>query len=397
MKTALLTVSSALMLIASANAQITLTDTSYTATFAGTTDSVSIAYGSLPTLATGTNANWDLSTISYAIVDTPYLIHNAAPLTYTYADYVHNIIYGNIYYNSRPYFRIDSTGLKQYGESVDGRSYGLFGAIAGANNTDSIIFPPQMDPYSSTLTKIGFPATYNSNWSSNYTSDIHFTLTYASFYNNAPGILRGNVTEYDTVIGWGKMKVKRADGTPSALVDVLQIKVNYQRTDSFFVGGTPTNPTPASPLLLSQFGLTQGNITTSYEYRYVRANEVTPLVNVYFVNSNYSNTNVNKTVVHQQRLDSAGSVSVATLETANDILVYPNPVSNHTLHVDLGGNTQMSYRLSNILGQNIATGSLSANNGKNTIQIPQGTAAGIYYLGLTDNKNFYVKQVNIIR
>jgi len=398
MRITLLTFCCALLGFTQVSAQLLLTNASYS-TYAGTTDSVSYAYGSLPSLATGANATWDLSTITYTYVDTPLVTHNPGPIGSLYADYVHNIISGNLYYNSRPYFVIDATSFRQPGESIDRRSYGLYGVIIGASTTDSIIFLQQTDVYTSALTKVAFPATYNSNWSSNYTSDVQLTITYSSAYNNTPGIFRSNSTEYDTVIGWGQMKVKQPDGFPSTFMDVLLVKVNNQRMDSFYVGGSSTNPTPAPPALLSQFGLSQGMISTSYQYRFIRANEVTPLATVYFVNSNYDNTNVDHTVVHQQRL-SRGDTTTAVATVANDsknIVVYPNPITDNTLHISLpAGSNVWSYQLVDIIGQIASSGSF-ISNGQNTIQIPYATIPGMYYLRLNNNNELYVRPVNISR
>ncbi len=394
MKKILLPLLCAVLCQAPLYAQITIDSGSYTAVFAGTIDSVSIANGSLPVLATGANIYTDLSAITYTVIDTPYVMHNAGPFGYLYADYMHHYISGTApyYFNSRPYFNITNSSFLQYGETIDGKAYSI-AQIPGAYGTDSLVFPPQTDVYTSPCVKVQFPATYGSTWSSSYTSDVNFTVSYASLYNYAQGIYISIVTEYDTVIGWGKMKVKMTNGNPSDSINVLQVKVNYQQMDSFFVAGSPANPT-----LMSNFGLAQGAITTSYEYRYIRPNEVTPLVDVFFVNSNYDHTNVNKTVVHMQRLNPDTTTSVQNIAGNNDILVYPNPLSTNTLFVDLQGmNDASSYQLVNMLGQVICRGSFAANTGKAQIQIPIGTSRGLYYLRLTNNNGAsYTKPLNIL-
>ncbi len=95
------------------------------------------------------------------------------------------------------------------------------------------------------------------------------------------------LTEKDTVINYGKAVVKRTDNLSSDSINVLEVKVIYKAVDSFFINGSRADST-----LLSSFGLKQGQtINSTNEYRFMRANETTPLVDVFYTDNTFTTAN----------------------------------------------------------------------------------------------------------
>ncbi len=215
MKKILISLTTALLTAPAINAQITLNSSSFTSTFAGTTDTLlnSGAGVTYPALAPAASANWDMNS---AVLATPVAYgYNVAPytaafssaqfadsvsLTFTTYSYIANIEKG-----------FTTTGYEQYGQHINRQAILL---TTGA--TDSLIFNAQNMVYSTPYMLLGFPATYNAHWSSSFSDSLTFLLdvTLASFHNT-PAALKSSVTETDTVVGWGEMKVKETSGSSS--------------------------------------------------------------------------------------------------------------------------------------------------------------------------------------
>ncbi|MFI4962640.1 MAG: T9SS type A sorting domain-containing protein, partial [Legionellales bacterium] len=242
----------------------------------------------------------------------------------------------------------------------------------------------------STRTKIALPATCPSSWASSYKFDINFKLTVAiASYSLTPGYIRSYVTEKDTVIGWGKMRIKTLAGTPSGYMNVLQVRTMTTTLDSFFVNGLP-----AAPTLLSALSLTQGQITKTYEQNFYRVNEVTPLAYVQFSDS--ANTTPTKVTTHVQRL--LPNAVPIVFNDAN-VKIYPNPVSGRNVSIDVPVTTgEWKYELVNISGQAVAADRLQLSNNQThtQIQFSASLVPGIYYIRLiNDGKQVVVKPLEI--
>jgi hypothetical protein len=391
MKTILRSLLAAFMLSAQASAQITLGMLSYPAVIYGT-DTASVVNGNIGPIPTGANASWDLTGVTYTTLDTPYAVHDTG--YYTYYDEGIHFVSPFLYFHVRLYNSITNQSFAQVGEHVYTAFYPLYGLIQGANPNDSLNFHGQDDIYTTPLTKVHFYATYDSNWSSNYVSNIYDDLTYGSIYYHDSGLFKQYNTELDSVIGWGKMRVKESDGSASGYMDVLEVKVIHQQTDSFFIAGSLAPDT-----VLANFGLVQGSITNTYEYKFYRTNEVTPLADVFFADSTFSANNVSRTIVHMQRL-AQPVLGVNNVTANNEVNIFPNPVYNHTLFIDAGNgsNGTWSYQLINTLGVLVNSGSFPVSIGitKYKLQIPADICAGIYYLKLNkDGGETLIKPVNI--
>ncbi len=149
--------------ITPASAQLLLTQSSYPATAtwgsstAGIADSIATCYNTtgLPTnLAAGTPGTiWNFSGLSYYTNDTSAVIHSTYS-GFSYQDFaLHIIAKPYLFYDARSLMNIGAGGITKFGEKLDGKGFSLAGAT-GAHPGDSIIFPQQIDTFSSPQTKI---------------------------------------------------------------------------------------------------------------------------------------------------------------------------------------------------------------------------------------------------
>ena len=369
---------------ANVNAQITLNSGSYPSSVIGT-DSLKATTAAtvFPSLVAMPNGSWDLSTVTDS---TPVLYVYRVPATsYQFAD--SNFYSFSTYaYQGNVQSAITSTALLEYGINVQQAAYSL----PTGGSADSIIFPTQNIPYSGPRKKIAFPATYETAWSSVYNFDFIFDISVAlASLSHAPGIVRTYISETDSVTGWGKMRVKDITGGASDWFSVLQVKTVTTSVDSFFI-----NSLPASPTLLSVLGLTQGQITKTYEQNYYRPMEVTAFANVQFSDSTYSTPT--KATTHTQRLANTGLLSMGN---AQAVSVYPNPAVGSTVFVELpaiGGT--WSYELINMNGQVMANGILQMTGTRGNITLPPSFSPGVYAIRLSiDGKQYCVKPIAVTR
>ena len=397
MKRLLLSTACLSVFAASLSAQITLNQSSYTSTFVGTQDTLlnSITSSTYPTLTAATNATWDMSgavsNISSAI---SILAHVQPASAFSGAQYADSstFAFGPAGYTANVQYNIASAGLQELGEHVFRNATHLTGA--GTSATDSVIVDAQDITYSSAHTVIKFPATMNTNWSSTYHYDFDFHLDFAGAgLSNQLGIVRNYITETDTVIGWGKMKVLMVDGSTSALMDVLQVKTTYNVTDSFFLPGQPSFILSA---LLGQFGLTQGQTTISYTQSYYQANEVSALAFVDYTDSTYT-TPASATTYAARGTTPA---SVVLVNNDNSVNVYPNPVTNRQVSLDINQakNGMCTYEVIDISGKLLTSDvfMVTGNQIHQQIQLPSNVSAGMYYIRVKMNNNtIAVKPISI--
>lgn len=365
------------------HAQITLSSTSYPSTVYGT-DSLKVTTHSsaFSSFAAMSNGTWDMSIVTDS---TPVFFAYRVPSSgYRFADSNWYSFAGYGYQANIP-SNISSAGVIQLGEQNQRTWYSLTSLTLGA--TDSLIFDAQTDTFSTPRTKIGFPATINSSWTSSYRSDLNFHLTFLlAGYNHSPCMRRKYVVEKDSVTGWGKMRVLDAGGSPSPYQHVLQVQTLIIETDSFFLNGSPL-----PPALLTAFSLTQGRKDTVYEQNYYREQELTPLAQVEFKDAAY--TQPYKATTHVQRFQS--DVAVPQLGHPELVSVYPNPAIGSTYYITIPeGVGSWAYELCDVTGRVANKGRLKA--GVNELQHPSLLVPGIYFVRVKkDGSQVVTKQLEL--
>lgn len=328
---------------------------------------VSVYYSGYPTIVPLAPGVWDLTGI---IDSVPVLYqHRVAAPPYQYAD-SNNYSFVGYAYRGNVLTTVHTTGIIQYGIKVYSANYNI--SASTFDPYDSLFIPGQTSSYVAARTKLALPATYLSAWSSVYKYDIEFELSVAAFsYLHEPGVVRKYVTEYDTVTGWGQMTIKDVTGWPSPQMNVLQVRTRTVTTDSFFLGGSPM---PGS--LMTTLGLVQGKRDTVYDYSFYRKGEVNPLARVLYRDAGY--TQPYKAFKYAQRFVASG---IEREDAGNQVRVYPNPVKNKKLNLNLPGmKGKCTYHLIDLAGRMVSSGAEQADHGKCIINLQAAVVPGNYLL-----------------
>ena len=322
-----------------------------------------------PSLLPASAATWTLSGLSYTGNN---VINHSAVMSgspFPALGFMDNL---NSY--SSQIFSITDTGIFRFGLHVT-RTAVFTGTAAG----DSLITPTQDIVLATPNKVLPFPAPVGTHWSNIGDNSLAINLTIMPLYNNTPGEFKHYVTEFDTIKGYGNMSVKTDNGGMSVPYPVLQLKRVTITVDSFFLGGTPA---PAN--LVALLSATQGQIDTTYEMVFYRANETTPLVTVSFYDK--ADTSVKTGTVHSV----FGILGVHSTSINNDgINLYPNPMTGNTLHVSLGegkaGN--WAYEVMDMNGKVVANSTLNLSATDKTADITFATTLtkGIYFVSLMNN------------
>lgn len=372
-KTAYLVFSLMLTVFFHTSAQISLNSTSF-ATVGTGVDSlrVSLYNAVLPVLPAATAETWDMT----AIVDSlPYFWHARVNSSfYQYAD-SNEYSLGAYTYEGNAGVNISGGGIIEPEVDIKKREYEL--SFLTASSFDTLFIPAQTVANSTPLIHVGFPATYNSVWQSNYSNSTTYELTVSMFsYVHKPFVRRRYVQRRDTVKGWGKMKVRTAAGFSSDYFDVLQIFSTTITTDSFFTDGAP-----AVPSVVTMFSLEQGKKDTTYVQRYYRAQEVTPLATIVYRDGGY--TQPIKATTHIQRLKVASVNKVTDKETP---IIYPNPTSDGCIYLaNLPSIGESRYVLTDVNGKRIHLGAIDKNETPKRLVLPKWLSNGIYLLNVSND------------
>jgi hypothetical protein len=214
-----------------------------------------------------------------------------------------------------------------------------------------------------------------------YSVDFSFQVSLSLIgLDHAPGVVRSYITEKDSVVGWGKMRVKDASGVPSPYLNVLQVQTTIIKIDSFYINGVP------APLaLLSIFNLTQGKTDSTFLHNYYRAQEITPLAEVRFSNGTF--TQPRKATTHVQRLFELG---VAGVFVNGKVSIFPNPLTGNEIRIDhMPIDGKWEYLLTDITGKQVRDGTLNVTSGSATISLLSKPVSGIYYISLIKDGVLY--------
>jgi hypothetical protein len=366
-------------------AQITLTAASYPASLLGK-DSlrVSIFSSAFPSLVPATDAVWDMSIVSDSIP--AFFACRVPDAIYQYAD-SNQYSLGAYGYQGNSPASITSSSWDEYGVAIKEKKHELFSLTSSP--TDTLYILAQNAIYTSPLTKLAFPATFNVAWQSAFVNTVQFELTVGAYaLLHAPGYVRTYTDRRDTITGWGKMRVKDAAGVPSDYFDVLQVQSTTMTVDSFFLNGVP------APLaMLSLLSLTQGKRDTTFIQNYYRAQEVTPFAKVEYKNAAYASPY--KATTHIQRLI-ASSVGIKATGSTDGITIYPNPVCD-VLTIDLPNDGNWGYLILDNAGRKTDEGIIRGQVQQH-IRLSPDHAAGHYMVVLMqDGKIRSLKQIELIR
>ena len=239
--------------------------------------------------------------------------------------------------------------------------------------------------------------TYQTKWASNFSYVENFivkgpTFKGSSTVNAGDTFLAKRyvrVTKRDTVVGWGRMRVKDLGGNIQPYDSVLQLKTVTTQTDSFVLNQFSDSATNATRRALFRAYLNSTGMDTLMNkhyttFKYHRKGHLHPFVTVWM---NGTDTIVNRIEV---QTNEPWPAAVGNIELAdNNMNVYPNPVSNGLLNIEMSDATDGKWNaeLVNNIGQVVTSQPLQLGklNKRAQVTVPSVIMPGIYYLRVSKN------------
>lgn len=328
--------------------------------------------------AHGANLMYDYSTLSNADVDTiPYIDATRTGFeTYTRFNYGSTML-AQLQLFSEYYTHKLTDGIARVGAYKLPETFNI-STISGGPN-DELVFPGGSSIFVNPSYQVKFPSTYGTTWTASFKYQTDFALSVAAFgLTNAPGQQRQYVSQVDSVVGWGQLRVPTTSGV-SIYYDVLLMKQQLTFIDSVFLNGSPA-PAP----LLSAFGLAQGQTGASNSYVFYAAGFERPLLIIGMSNDWQTAERSFHTA------NGLATFGLNEMDNFTKATVYPNPTAaGSTVYFDAlpNGNTTDLW-VFDVYGKVVHRESLSSNGATNMQwQVPANYKAGIYMYQLWENGN----------
>ncbi len=269
------------------------------------------------------------------------------------------------------YDGIDENGYYQIGSEISEIGHSIT-AISGGTN-DTLRFLGEKTAFEGRIDYLQFPVTYEKQWMGSNIERINLELTVGAFgLDKTPGQLKREETQHREVVGYGKLVIPQADGTPSAPTPVLLIKVEESYVDSFFLGGAPA---PAA--ILGAFGLTQGvSINSSLtHYLFYRPGFGSPILSMAI----FPEQGLISMVFRPDGAEMTTSIDEIRWSALKS---FPNPVkAGRSIAIQTKSPTPIGYfQLSDLSGRIVRQQSFEAPvNRQFSIKIPENINAGMYF------------------
>jgi hypothetical protein len=364
------------------------------------------------------NATWDLTNLYYGPTYTHTFLSGPSPFNYS------DTVFYNIHKLDFHYLRLCYTVLQGYieqGIEVDTQSYHI-----NNDTTQPLIgfTTEQINPLPVAYHILPLPLTYKDTWATNDQYKIAFNVIDTAYSLLSPGVtgyIIETISENDSVVGYGKMRVNRTDTTSGELTksgyyNTLQVNRTYIQIDSAYLndtGGVYTRILDSLqfPTYYTYTTDGSGNITDStshilhsvfdtvYQQLFYRVGELTPLATATFADAGHNT--LTGITVNTNGL-SMFNEGIGSIANTDNVSIYPNPVVNNQLFVDITNTSEgaWSYELVNMAGQTVSGNAIAS--GTNSIHaqvaLPRELAAGVYYLRINkDGAQYSVKALDIIK
>ncbi len=346
--------------------------------------------------AVGTNLTWDYSanfgniplTLVFPVETNPFFTAAGVDV---YQQGFKNLN-SNLGYTVYNELDFNDDDVLDRGLDIFYQAYSL--AAYTGNPADSLVFPAQQYLLSSPRVLIDFPMTANTSWHSTSLRKTDFNLTVSALgLNRVPGEQRYSLIRNDSIVGWGKMSVHTPNG-PSISYDVLMDKIEQYAVDSFFIAGGP-----APSVLLTSFGISQGQITgLQHAYNFYRKGSYQYLIR-FFYGTDKTYSTVSQAFVNTDNLvtgvDNENGISYSSL-------VFPNPSNGNEINIKLIGKTIASatYLITDLTGRTIQEGiPVLQSDGFMQVKLNHQLSNGNYFIKIRDESYNEVvsEQINVQR
>ncbi|MBI3259259.1 MAG: T9SS type A sorting domain-containing protein [Ignavibacteriae bacterium] len=283
-------------------------------------------------------------------------------------------------------YTAEDNGYKQKGVAIDEQRYGL--EMVTKNPKDSMIIPAQNAITKGERVILKFPVTSGDVWNSDFTWTVSGTVTISPTFNNTPISKIGNISQHDSIIGWGKAQIPTGDGKLSAFYDVLVEQRTYIQVDSFYLDGKPVEPLYAGLL-----GIAQGKATKENSRKFWR-NSMIDMATV-----NYG-TDSTFTTPQSTSFDGsvpAGPTSVDENAILSNSIAYPNPTENEvTISYSQTNESMTTVEFFNLLGTVVK--SVPVFSQAETVNVPislSELSSGMYRYSVRNQNGVVIGQGNV--
>ncbi len=357
-------------------------------------DEITTANPSSP--AIGANLNWDYSSyfgnnpfaLIYPEETNPFFTASGVDV-YVQGFKNLNSNLGYILYNELDF---NNNDVLDAGVDIIYQAYSL--AAYTGNTSDSLVFPDQQYIFSNPRVFMHFPITANSAWHSSSSRQTDFNLTITALgLNRVPGQQRYTIVRSDSIVGWGKLSVHTPNG-PSISYDVLMDRIEQYAIDSFFINGGP-----APTVLLTSFGITQGQISgAQYAYNFYRKGTYAYLMR-FFYGADKTFTTVSQAYVNTDNvLTGIGDPQQPSYTT----LVFPNPSNTNEINIKLFGKafSNATYVITDLSGKSVQNGVPTIqSNEMIQVKLNQQLINGNYFIKIFDESKHEIvsEQIDILR
>lgn len=336
----------------------------------------------------GSSAAWDYSAYAGTATTNAYTTETDTFFTSAGVDVYYagfKSLISGLGYNYFAEIDFNASNVKESGIDILPQGYSLTAMTGGAS--DSLTIPAQKTILTTGREIVRFPFTSGTNWSSVSHRATTFYLTVAgAFLSHAPAEHRYDVHKTDTIVGWGKMRVYTTSG-PSIQYDVLMDKSAQYAVDSFYLSGAP-----ASPTVLSFFGVHQGQVTdSSYRYNFYRKTSFN-----YLLTFNYGNdatyTTPSAKYMHSDNITPANVGVNEVNDVAFSTVLFPNPANSNEVNLLINGKdvTGGQYFVTDMSGKTIQAGAIEMKAGALHVTLGDNVANGNYFLSVTNSNNVKV-------
>jgi hypothetical protein len=267
----------------------------------------------------------------------------------------------------------NENGRFYLGETSPGAKFPLLSITGGAN--DTLAFPSYTLADSTPITRL--PLSFGTSYVDSIVRVVPFTLTVAARQlDRVPGAQIENTAYHTDVIGYGTLILPQPGGTVTEPLEALLVRDSVVTLTTYTLGG---GPAPAQ--LLGAFGLREVNRFVDVRYGFLvkglgraAARFQTPGIDT--VNFRFSYRRV-----------PAGTTTAIPGSSVSKLAFYPNPVrpgdvlrlsggpeltAGTAYLIDARGRTVGQQRITTIPG------------GALEIEVPGGTAPGLYFYQLSD-------------
>ena len=219
-------------------------------------------FQNLGTIARGPNQTWNFSG-NYSSTALSYIFEPDSSPDFPTATLSSDIsaAFGPFTSEGKAYFDQNDAGFFELGSVYEPVRVSLRSITFGPQ--DSLIVPPTVLTANAPLVR--YPIVFGESYTTTYTYERNFVLTVALLgLSRANGLLKTSITETRTIDGWGDMILPNFDsGIGTVTYPALRMRYSYTGIDSAFINGQP-----APPIVLSTFGVNQGEVTQRDEVNF---------------------------------------------------------------------------------------------------------------------------------